>query len=211
MKNRSFPSFGYCCLALGCFAIAAGTHSIVQAQTPAPAMAPSTLVAVVDLPKVFEGHPTFKTNVEGIQQQLKQIEKEFEAKQADLAKRNKQLSELSPSSPDYRRLESEIAQQVADLQVQARQAKKDFLQREALQYYTVYNEILSAVNRVAERHHIGLVLRFESGSIDPNNPQAVAQGINRSVIVQRNLDITQLVVSELQLAAANSPNRTPRR
>ncbi len=108
-------------------------------------------------------------------------------------------------------METDLARQVADLQVRARQAKKDYLQREAAQYYAVYNEITAAVLHVAERHNIGLVLRFDSGKIDSSNPQAVAQGINQSVVLQRNLDITQLVVSELQLAAANSPKRTPRR
>ncbi len=197
------------CVAWGCFSVVALTQSRAFAQSAASL--PSSLVAVVDLPKVFEEHPTFKTGLEAIQQQLKQIEKDFEAKQTELSGRTKQLSELSPTSPEYKRIESEMARQIADLQVQARQAKKDYLQREAQQYYTVYNQIIAAVSRVAERHNIGLVLRYDSGAIDSSNPQAVAQGINRSVVLQRNLDITQLVVSELVAVADNTPNRAPRR
>ncbi len=210
MSKWTFSNLGVFCLTLGTFAAPVLTTGRLQAQTTPPAAA-SHLVAVVDLPKVFDGHPTFKTKLETIQQQLKQLEKEFESKQAELSSRGKQLSDLNPTSPDYKRLEAELARQMADLQIQARQAKKDFLQREALQYYTSYNEITSAVHRVAERHNIGLVLRFDSSDIDSSDPQAVAHGINRAVVVQRNLDITQLVVNELQLAAAKSPIRAPRR
>ena len=94
-------------------------------------------------------------------------------------------------------MESDIARQAADLQVQARQAKKDFLQREARQYFDSHQEIVTAVERVATRHNISLVLRYDSRPIDPTNPQSVAQGVSRPVVLQRNLDITQLVVEEL--------------
>ena len=87
---------------------------------------------MVNLTKVFESHPTLKTQLESVQQQLKGVERDFDTKQKELSNRGKSLSDLSPTSDEYKRLESELARQVADLQVQARQAKKDFLQREAL-------------------------------------------------------------------------------
>ncbi len=105
MKIRSFPALGFFCLAVGCFSLTALTNSIVRGQTPAApaAAALANLVAVVDLPKVFEGHPTFKSNLQVLQQQVKQIEKEFEAKQTELSGLSKQLSDLSP---DKRRLQT---------------------------------------------------------------------------------------------------------
>ena len=107
------------------------------------------------------------------------------------------MSNFNPASPDYKRLESDIARQAADLQVQARQAKKEFLQRETREYFDSHQEIVTAVERVATRHNISLVLRYDSRPIDPTNPQSVAQGVSRPVVLQRNLDITQLVVDEL--------------
>ena len=90
--------------------------------------------------------------------------------------------------------------------------KKDLLQREALQYYTSYNEILAAIDRIAQRHGIALVLRFDSRAMDPEDPQSVMQGMNRAVVLQRNLDITNMVIDELRTALAqNSSSRAPRR
>lgn len=173
---------------------------------------PATLVAVIDIAKVFETHPTFKGNLESLQQQAQRTEGELEAQRQQLNQRNKQLAELRVGSPQYLQMETDLARQTADLQVQARQKKKDLLQREALQYYGAYQEILTAIERIAQRHGIGLVLRYDSRSLNPEDPQSVMQGLQRGVILQRNLDITNLVIDDLRTnVAANSTGRAPRR
>jgi Skp family chaperone for outer membrane proteins len=187
--------------------------AVGRAQGPgATSAAPSTLVAVVDIARVFESHPTFKAHLSAVQEQAKNADQDMEGRKKNLAQRGQQLSELDSGSPDYRQLEADLARQVADLQVQSRQVKKDLLQREALQYYTTYNEILAAIDRIAQRHGIALVLRFDSRAIDPEDPQSVMQGMSRAVVLQRNLDITNMVIEELQTALAqSSSSRAPRR
>ena len=190
-------------LSCGCMLFVSGT--VGRAQTPgATSTAPSTLVAVVDIARVFESHPTFKTSLESLQQQAQSVDLDLEGKKKSLTQRGQQLTDLDPASPDYRQLESDLARQAADLQVQVRQVKKDLLQREALQYYESYNEILKTIERIAQQHGIGLVLRFDSRNMDPQDPQSVMQGMNRAVVLQRNLDITNMVIDELRTALAQS-------
>ncbi len=156
------------CRALGSWCVLVVLGTVGRAQPPgATSAAPSTLVAVVDIAKVFESHPTFKTSLDSLQQQAKTADLDLEGKKKSLTQRGQQLTELDSGSPDYRQLEADLARQAADLQVQAHQVKKDLLQREALQYYTSYNEILAAVDRIAQRHGIALVLRFDSRAMDP--------------------------------------------
>ncbi|MHB0954765.1 MAG: OmpH/Skp family outer membrane protein [Pirellulaceae bacterium] len=201
------------CWALSCGCMLFVSGAVGRAQTPgATSTAPSTLVAVVDIAKVFESHPTFKTSLESLQQQARSVDLDLEGKKKTLTQRGQQLTDLNPASSAYCQLESELARQAADLQVQARQVKKDLLQREALQYYASYNEILKTVERIAQQHGIGLVLRFDSRIMDPEDPQSVMQGMNRAVVMQRNLDITSMVIDELRIALAqNSSSGTPRR
>ncbi|MBM4094654.1 MAG: OmpH family outer membrane protein [Planctomycetes bacterium] len=171
-----------------------------------------TLVAVADIPKIFEASSQFASDRDAIQHQLKSVEEELAAVQKDLATRSQGLKDLNPDSPDYKRLEMELGRQAADLQVRVRQAKKDFLQREAGVYHDTYVKVLAAVERVATRHRIALVLRFDSREIDAADPQSVAQGVSRAVVFQRQLDITQLVVDELRSAATAAVERNnPRR
>ncbi|MCU0959152.1 MAG: OmpH family outer membrane protein [Pirellulaceae bacterium] len=200
-------------LACGLVSLVVAGGSVGRAQVASTASAtPATLVAVIDIAKVFESHPTFKGNLESLQQQAQQTEGELETQRQQLNQRNRQLAELRVGSPQYLHLETDLARQMADLQVQARQKKKDLLQREALQYYSVYQEILTAIERIAQRHSIGLVLRYDSRSLNPEDPQSVMLGLQRGVILQRNLDITNLVIDDLRTnVAANSPDRAPRR
>ncbi|NLX53646.1 MAG: OmpH family outer membrane protein [Planctomycetaceae bacterium] len=201
------------CRTWGSLCVLFALSTVGRAQGPGvTSAAPSTLVAVVDIVKVFESHPTFKASLDALQQQAKNADQDMEVKKQSLTQRGQQLSELDPGSPDYRQLEANLARQAADLQVQSRQARKDLLQRESLQYYSSYNEILAAVDRIAQRHGIALVLRYDSRAIDPENPQSVMQGVNRDVVLQRNLDITNMVIEELRTTLAQRPsNRAPLR
>jgi Skp family chaperone for outer membrane proteins len=195
----------------GCILVLTSTFG--RAQTPgATSTAQATLVAVVDIAKVFEAHPTFKSQLESLQQQAKSADLDLEAQKKDLSQQGQQLSELDPGSPDYLQLETNLARHSADLQVHVRQVKKDLLLREARQYFTSFTEIQQAVERVARKHGIGLVLRFDSRAMDPSDPQSVMQGMNRAVVLQRNLDITGLVIEELRLSVAvKATPGTPRR
>lgn len=189
------------------------TSTVGRAQAPgATSTAQATLVAVVDIAKVFEAHPTFKSQLDALQQQAQSADLDLESQKKDLSQQSQQLAELDPGSLDYRQLETNLARHSADLQVHVRQVKKDLLLREARQYFTTFTEIQQAVERVARKHGIGLVLRFDSRTMDPSDPQSVMQGMNRAVVLQRNLDITGLVIEELRLSvAANSAPRAPRR
>ena len=62
--SRSF------CRASGALCVLVVLGTVGRAQGPgATSAAPATLVAVVDIAKVFETHPTFKANLEALQQQ----------------------------------------------------------------------------------------------------------------------------------------------
>ncbi len=201
------------CVASGGWCVLVLLGAVGRAQGPAaPVATPATLVAVIDIARVFESYPAFKASMDAIQQQAKSVDLDLETKRKSLSQRNQQLTELNADSSDYRQLEADLARQVADLQVQARQVKKDLLLQQARQYYTSYNEILAAVDRVARRHGIALVLRFDTHAMNPDEPQSVMQGINQEVVLQRNLDITSMVIEELQTALAqSSSSRAPRR
>ena len=214
MMIRAFIPTKFACLAVGGLLVASLLSSTARAQSPTSVSQPtSTLVALVDLQEVFDSHLSFKAKREELQEQLRAADRDLAAKRKQIDERSLELRELNPSSSDYMKREKQLAQQMADLQVQAHQTKKQFMQREALHYFAAYNEIVSAVSQVADQYGIALVLRFDSAAIDPSQPSAVAHGMSRTVVVQRNLDITQPVVNALQviLASRSDQQNTPRR
>ena len=81
--------------------------------------------------------------------------------------------------------------------------RKDFLQREARVYYNVYAEVVKEVEYFAQRQGIDLVVRFNSGQIDPQDRKSVLEGVNRAVVYQRHLNITSHILNRL-----NGPTST---
>ena len=90
-----------------------------------------------------------------------------------------------------------LAKESADLQVEIGLKKKEVMEREAMVYYKAYTEIENHVRAIGQQRNIGLVLRYNGNKIDQNDRNSVLQGVNRSIVYQNQLDITQLVLNSI--------------
>jgi len=162
------------------------------------------IVAVLDLAKVFEQNSRLQADIKTIKDEYKAFQQQVINDRKSLGQKVKQLEQLKTTSPEYRRLEADLAQQDSAMQVRVRLKQKEFQQREAQAHYRAYKEVLGAIEAVCKRHAISLVLRYDSKEIDPANGNSIMRGITRSVVYQSRLDITDLVVKEL-FATAQRP------
>ena len=102
----------------------------------------------------------------------------------------------------------------SDLQVGVGLKRKEFLEQEARVYYRVYREIEQTVAIFAQRNRIGLVLRFNGDEMKEDDRASVLQGVNRAVVYQQGLDITDLILKQCNIntvpaAPAPAPGTTP--
>ena len=186
--------------------LSAGATSTALAQ----ASGGGSVVAVLDLAKVFEQHPGLKTNIKTIQGEYKIFQQQVIDQRKQLTQRVKQLEELKTASPEFKQLEADLAQTNSSMAVTQRLKQKEFVEREAQQHYRAYLEVLEAVQRIAQRHNISLVLRYDSEPIDANNNTSVMRGIMRGIVYQHQLDITDLVVQDLFATAQRPQGPAPR-
>jgi hypothetical protein len=75
------------------------------------------------------------------------------------------------------------------------------LEQEARVYFGIYREVEDAVINFAQRNRIGLVLRYTSDEMKPEDRNSVLQGVNKPVVFQQNLDITSHVLNQLNAGA----------
>ncbi len=184
------------CLGAVICSLVVAAPTLAQNQSVPPSGS-GILVAVIDVPKVFEYHARFKAQMDAIQTDVKAYEDYVNAERKKLAARGEQLQQLKSESPEYKRLEKDLATAASQLNIDAQLKRKEVLELEAKHYYEAYQEVLANVSQVADAHGISLVLRFDSKEIDPSDLNSVARGVNRPVVFQRNLDITQLVIDRL--------------
>lgn len=167
-------------------------------------------VVVIDISEVFKNHARFKSAMEEIKEVVKSLEGGAQAEQKALVKKREQLTELTPGSVDYKRLEEEMARGGSQLQVDMALKQKEVMEREAKVYFNTYMEVQDLVKEFAEKNGIRLVLRYSRMEMDPTKRDTVLQGVNRPIVYQRNLDITDLIISQCNRGVAVRPdNRGP--
>lgn len=193
--------------------------AIAAAQAPS-ARSPSstgTRVAVIDIAKVLKQHPGLNQAMEVMKQDVQRFDAEFRTRVKEVESLREQTQQYEPGSAEYKSLEGRILKMQADINIEATQKKKAFLEREAHIYHSAYEEIVAEVSSFAEQNGIGLVVRFNSDPIDGDNRQSVLEGVNRDVIYQRNSNITNHIIDRLiraSTARADSPGlgtQPPRR
>jgi septal ring factor EnvC (AmiA/AmiB activator) len=159
-------------------------------------------VAVLDINEVFEKNIRFKAAMDEIRDDIKAYETSVVEKRKQATAMNEKLAEYQPGSQEYKALETQLAQMAADMQVDMAMKKREFMEREAKLYYSAYMDTLQQVGDFASRYNISLVLRFNGEEIDPKERSSVLQGVNRAVVYQRNLNITDQIVQELNRGSA---------
>lgn len=167
-----------------------------------PAGGPS--VVVIDVGEVFKKHVAFNQQVEAVKKEMKDLEASFQTEQKKAVDARAKLSQYAPGSPEYKKLEEDVARMASDLQVAMALKQKSILEQEAKIYYSTYQEIYKQVEEFSDRYGITLVLRHSNLPMDPQKRETVFRGMERQIVFQRNLDITEEIISRVNRGAVLS-------
>jgi Skp family chaperone for outer membrane proteins len=209
---------------LVCATLVAGPLSIlalmgsISAQVPVPgagrpAAPPSaappavggTSVVVIDVANIFKNHIRFNEKMKEIKNEIDQFEASIRAEQTKFNQKREGLAQFLPSSPEYKKLEEELARMQSEVQVQVGLKRKTFLEQEAREYFKTYKEIEQSVAVFAQQNRIGLVLRFNGDEMKADDRNSVLQGVNKAVVYHDRLDITEWILRDLNRGATATP------
>jgi Skp family chaperone for outer membrane proteins len=186
------------------FLFAIGTVAPLVGQTPqAIPQSPHSYnaathgVAVVDISYIFKNHQRFTAAMKMMQEEMKAIEEKLKVAREQITKLEEEKNRLNVGTEPYRQLDDQLARKMADFNLEMGRIRKDFLDREAKEYYKTYLEIVDAVGQYATARNIGLVIRFNGEPVDPNRREDVLREINKPVVYQNRIDITPDVLGLL--------------
>ncbi len=158
---------------------------------------------VLDVAKVFKDNTRFDSAMKSIQQEAEQVKTQIQGEQESLqAEATKVMEMFKPGTPEFQREETRLEQQQAALRTKARQMNEELLNKEAKLYHDTYLQMQQVVTKIATDHNISLVLRFDSSSVDPANRADVIKAVNRGVVFQKELDITDMVIEQMRSSTA---------
>ena len=165
------------------------------------------IVAVLDVAKVFKEHSSFNVRMEQLKKEVEAFDALMKQKSDELRQEMEGLKDnFQTTSEEFKTGQAELARKDADLKIQANQKRQEILDKEAQLYLTTYEEIQEIVQQLATKYGITLVLRYDSADIDQNDRASVIKGVNRPIIFQRNLDLTNHVLPIVKTAAVQGNN-----
>lgn len=185
-----------------------------HAQQAAPrSTSPATYshgIAVIDITFILDNYPRLKQSTEAFKHDVENIGKQLKSEQESIVKSAEKLKSFKAGTPDFKKLEEELAQRQSDLKVKASLQEKEYAERESKLYLQAYTEVSAAVKAYAERNNISLVLRFSGAPIDSNNRDAVRAELFKTVMYNSaEIDITDPILAELKRTAPPTAGRPP--
>ncbi len=185
---------------------------IPAAQAPAAqahSAGPATAVAVIDVGYVFKNHARFKAAMDKMKDEVMAAENGLKSERDRINGLMEQIKGFNVGTPEYKKLEAEIAKAQGDFNVNAQLQKKDFMDREAKVYLQVYTEIEKAVEQFAREHRIAVVHRFDGEPVDNSDRNQILRGITKPIVyLEPGIDITPDVLKMLNgpaVAGAQQP------
>ena len=154
-------------------------------------------VVLLDVAKVFRVNAEFEKAMSDIKAEAETLKRQIEAKQNDIRRRAADVAQFKVGTVERNQEEARLEQEQTALRTEARQQETDLLKREAQIYYNTYQKMQGVVSGFAQQNGISLVLRFDSGDIDPANRNEVINGVNRAVVFHHYRDITKYIIDQM--------------
>jgi Skp family chaperone for outer membrane proteins len=166
-------------------------------------------IALLDLGYIFKNHPGFNQKMEAMKQDVQTFEQQLKQRQQQIEATGRTITQFKPGTPDYKRIEETATKDLAELKVQMQLKRKEIMEQEAAIYMATYKEVAGVVAAFANRKNIDLVLRYDrdDASSEVADPRETLKIINRPVIFEKQLDISQLVLQQIGGRAA--PTSSP--
>ncbi|MEP3901190.1 MAG: OmpH family outer membrane protein [Rhodopirellula bahusiensis] len=198
-------------IVLSAIALAMTTVSVL-APAKASAQDAGHRLAVVDVAYIFKNNEGIKKQVKAVEDNLKAFDAELTAKREELKNSLEKLKTYQAGSAEFTAQEERVASMESKLRLDMARKRKELADREAKIYYDNYQLITSGVQAIAEYHKINLVLRYNSEQMDLEQGESVIRGVMRNIVYHdEKLDMTGAVMQYLdkKLEVAANAGGTP--
>jgi Skp family chaperone for outer membrane proteins len=174
------------------------------AATPTPHQ-----IGLIDMAHIFKNYEKFKDQTASLQKLAEEAEAKAQAMMEKGRKGQEQLQTLTPGTPEYTQIESELIKLKTELETFRQVEQQKIVRQQAEVYKTIYLEVQDVVNRYAQYYKYTLVIRFNRGDVaEAGNPNAIIQNMNRQVVYyQPQDDITDPILKHLNDQYRKSASR----
>lgn len=167
-------------------------------------------IAVVDISFIFKNYPAFTSQIEKLKGEMEAADGSLRTERDRLVQMEEERNTKKPGSPEFKQLDENLARLKAEFSIKQGTVRRDFLEKEAMVYFTCYNQVAEKVKAYADKNNIGMVLRFTGDDLGVDKTaapdrEAVMRLIMQPIIHQNHIDITPDVLMMLGVDVRNLP------
>lgn len=166
-------------------------------------------IALLNPDRIFKTHKPFQEQLAKLQEEAKEVEQTVQARQAELETATNQLRRTPQGTPEFTKLQIQVFKLQNDLQQFINSERQKLANKEAMLLLGFHRQLDAEVSKYAKARGIKLVIRQQETSLEENQQLTeIAKAINRAILYEEGLDITDEILKAL--GATASPGESPR-
>ena len=179
---------------------------LITAALPAVHAQDTLPIALVNMDRIFKTYKPLQDKLAPIKEGVQDLEKKAQLRQIELETVVTQLRKAQPGSPDFNRLQQQAAKLQTELQQFVAKERDALQKQEAAVLLDMYRQVDDEVTKLAKAKGLKLVIRQQDSSLDENQPLAeILKTLNRGIVYQDGLDITDEILKALEARAQAQP------
>jgi Skp family chaperone for outer membrane proteins len=165
-------------------------------------------VALLNMDKVVKTYKPFQDKLVPLKESAQDFEKKVQLRQIELETVVTQLRKAPPGSQEAQRLQQQAMKLQTEMQQFVAKEREGLQKREALALLELHRQVEEELKKYCKDKGIKIVIRQQDTSLDDNQPPAeIIKALNRGIIYEDGLDITDDILKALDArnAAAAKP------
>lgn len=181
------------------FVVGALVPYLARTAEEKPRELPALKTAYIDMGKLFTECKSYKSAIERMKAQTVELEEKFKAEYDEMKKIAEAMKTIPEFSDDYKAKKRELEAKELAFKMGQSTARQDFEAKINDLQYKVFERVEKICHRVCDQYDIGLLLRHNTSTINPKDPQQVLRGINSHIVyADPRLDLTSQILAELE-------------
>lgn len=154
-------------------------------------------VAVLNVDRIFKQFTPLQDRLSPLRLDAQELEKTAQLKQVELETTQQKSQRTPAGSADFEKLQVQLARLQTELRLFMERERRNLAKKEADIYVAIFQEMEEEVKKICKTRGIKLVIRQNAGSPKDEKVEEVLKWLNRGVIFEDGIDITDEVLAAL--------------
>jgi Skp family chaperone for outer membrane proteins len=165
-------------------------------------------VALVNVDRILKMHQPLQGQLAPLKAEAKELDNKVQVRQAEIETVTDNLRKTQPASPEQQRLQLQLVKLQTDLQQFINSERQKLQKKEVAVYLALFRQLDAEIAKYAKAKNLKLVVRQYETSYDESQPiQDILKALNRTILYEEGLDITDEILKGLGANGATGVQR----